>query len=310
MAALSSRDASLCAEQGLLHEFITNQLLPGIQEARRLRAVEDDDKEPYKSKYLAGDLLSSLAEQAAAIYGKLSASDADCGHIIAYCQLERGLVLLETDLTAEGQRALEQSLQYTWPTTLESYAAQQQACNALGGLWCSREEFDRSLHHLNMAAELYRTISTPQCSSSSSSMTLPAPAEPPRQAQDEQQEQPQLSSRGTSWVAILTDMSKVDTHYTATLYYMAQVYGHAGDKVQSASYCAATLNRQLKEGLCGGAGLCTSFCKGRVAASPTCGYSAVVASTLPRGMPSRQGSHNRMTAVASATPRMPAGVCE
>jgi hypothetical protein len=32
------------------------------------------------------------------------------------------------------------------------------------------------------------------------------------------------------------------------MFYMAQVYGLRGDKMQSASYCAATLNRQLKQG--------------------------------------------------------------
>ncbi len=39
-----------------------------------------------------------------------------------------------------------------------------------------------------------------------------------------------------------------EQRYTTTLFYLAQVHGQAGDKDKSALFCAATLNRQLREG--------------------------------------------------------------
>jgi hypothetical protein len=219
--------------------FIATKLLPAIYDGRKLRGTEDDESEPYKSKYACSDLLTSVEQQAAALAASQPDASTSLGQCIAYCQLERGLALLETDLVADGQRALEQALEFAWPPSLESYAAQQQAHNALGGLWCSREEFETSLKHLKTAAELYRKIKASLQDSSSSSA---------EEQQGQQQQEPTTGAMNNSWVAQLTDAAAAELHYTTTLYYLAQVHGHAGDKVLSASYCAATLNRQLKEG--------------------------------------------------------------
>jgi hypothetical protein len=223
-----------------LAEFIARKLLPAICDGRKLRATEDDESEPYKSKYACSDLLVSVEQQAAALAAIQPEASTTLGQCIAYCQLERGLALLETDLVADGQSALEQALEFAWPPSLESYTAQQQAHNALGGLWCSREEFETSLDHLKTATELYGEIKASLQDSSSSSNT--------EEQQGQQQQESATGSVHNSWVAQLTDAAAAEPHYTTTLYYLAQVHGHAGDKVLSASYCAATLNRQLKEG--------------------------------------------------------------
>jgi hypothetical protein len=228
-----------------LADFIATKLLPAVPKGRKLRATEDDESEPYKSKYACSDLLASVEEQAAALAAIQPEASTTLGHCIAYCQLERGLSLLETDLVADGQRALEQALEFSWPPSLESYAAQQQAHNALGGLWCSREEFDTSLEHLKTAAELHSKIKASLQDSSSAI----ADQQPGQQQQQQQQELELATGSVTdSWAAQITDAAAVELHYTTTLYYLAQVHGHAGDKVLSASYCAATLNRQASEG--------------------------------------------------------------
>lgn len=230
-------------------ELVCGEGIQTLKEARSLRDTEDSDSEPYKSKYASADLLRSLEEQLA----RCSDLDEANGHFvrqcIATCQLERGMVLLETDLTGEGQQAVEQGLAFSWPSNLASLSIQQQAYNALGGLWCSREEFDQSIKCLESAAQMYHGIQALLNTSSTegdSSLLPSAPA-----ADREIDSITTLSSQqdSTRWDNIITATAdQVEQQYTTTLYYMAQVYGYAGDKLRSASYCAATLNRQLRQG--------------------------------------------------------------
>eukprot|EP00878_Enallax_costatus_P016466 GHUV01017272.1.p1 GENE.GHUV01017272.1~~GHUV01017272.1.p1 ORF type:complete len:553 (+),score=189.00 GHUV01017272.1:136-1794(+) len=225
-------------------DFVVDTLLKGIKEARRLRAIIDEESEPYKSNYAAADMLQSLEEQTAAYLAAEPGCDDPIKQCIARCQLERGLVLLETDLTADGQKAVEQGLEHNWPATIPSYAILQQGSNALGGLWCGREEFDTSLRYLKAASDLYDKI---KALSSSSGNT---PADLSAVSANVAAETPELQNQlSRVWEeAFAADAEQVEQQYTTTLYYMAQVYGYAGDKLRSASYCAATLNRQLKEG--------------------------------------------------------------
>jgi hypothetical protein len=255
MAATGGQQVASATGSDPLFDFIRGKFVSNIIDARRLRATEDDDSEPYKSKYACSDLLASLEQQASALAAITPESSSILSHCIAYCRLERGLALLETDLIADGQHALEQALEFFWPPSLQSYAAQQQAHNALGGLWCSREEFDKSLQHLQTAAELYskmKAILQDSTSAGTAKQQQQEQQEPSsgqqEQSSGQQHGQPAPRSGTDSWVAKLTDVAAVEPHYTTTLYYLAQVHGHAGDKVLSASYCAATLNRQLKEG--------------------------------------------------------------
>lgn len=234
-----------------LQLLITKTLIPGIKEARRLRSLEDDEAEPYKSKYASADLLQSLEQQATRYLDTGSAHEAFVSQCIAQCQLERGMVLLETDLTADGQKALEQGLAYGWPTTKSSHAILQQGYNALGGLWCSREDFETSLKYLQTAAEVYDKIKAMHHSASAADdSNLSATVEPAADACHASANADECSVLAQhSWEeAFASDADHVEQHYTTTLYYLAQVYSYAGDRVRSASYCAATLNRQLREG--------------------------------------------------------------
>lgn len=224
----------------------SKQVLAGIREARRLRGVVDDKATPYASKYAAANALGALT----------AAADAAAQHeAAAHCRLERGLVLLETDLTGQGQAELEGALAFAWPASVAGLAAQQQGHNALGALCCSREQLDASLEHLRTAVQLYQQL---------------VPLLEQRAAADASQSSGSDGDgsgsgrrrRSASWADALVDASQVEAEHTSSLYYLAQVHGHAGDRAASASYCAATLNRQLKHGAVQGDGLAARACAG------------------------------------------------
>lgn len=227
-------------------EFVVGTFVKVLKEARRLRAIVDDESEPYKSKYASADMLQSLEQQTASHATAQAGCDDLIRQCVAMCQLERGLVLLETDLTAEGQKAVEQGLKHDWPATTTSHAIRQLGNNALGALWCGREDFDTSLQYLQTASDLYNKMKAQSSSSGSSSTEADLPAASVSASADVPEQQTQLS---TAWDEVFAaDAAQVERQYTTTLYFMAQVYGYAGDKLRSASYCAATLNRQLQEG--------------------------------------------------------------
>jgi hypothetical protein len=248
-----------------------------LKEARQLGSSPADESEPYKFRYAAADALKELQEQVQHARAKTPADggndEVQAAERVAWCKLERGLQLLETDLLSEGQKVLEQGLDYAWPGTVECLAIQLQAHNALASLWCERSENDAALQHLRSADDLYSRISTLQ------QAAQPGPAVEQQQAAKQQLQSGQLqqpadehaaaavgppaaatdtaaaegdaaspSASSSSWQSALIDADQVERDRTTTMFYMAQVYGLRGDKMQSASYCAATLNRQLKQG--------------------------------------------------------------
>jgi hypothetical protein len=253
---VSSADAIIAQQQPAAPDTITSMpVITTILEARRLAAQQDDEREPYKSKYAAADLLA-----AAACCGALPAAPAadastapSAGGLppspapapAARIKLERGLVLLETDLTGEGQVALEEGLACAWPADVESLEIQQQAHNALGSLWCERSKHATALQHLQAAAALYERIT---------SMQQQQQAEEAVDGTTTTTTTTGTTTTSSSWQAPLYDGAQVERSFTTTLFCLAQVHGQTGDKAASAAYSAATLNRQLKaqQGECGG----------------------------------------------------------
>jgi len=256
-----------------------DMLISSIQKARTTGSEFAGEHEPYKNKYAAADMLKQ-AEAEATSWGPMDNKAAD--EVIAWCKLERGLQLLDTDLLAEGQKALEEGLAYPWPSTLECLAIQLQAHNALAALWCERSENTTALEHLQAAADLHSHIKQQQLDSTQQEQdTTPgrldpgveqSPSQQQRQPTHQQEHTPQggavaletatatapprqqatpspASSSSGRWQTALIDAGQIERDHTTTLFYMAQVYGLMGDKMKSASYCAATLNRQLKQGM-------------------------------------------------------------
>jgi hypothetical protein len=267
----------VCTETPELFGYINR-----VSEGRLLGCTAADESEPFKNRYAAADMFKELQQELQQFKKGCSDGDSDiaqtAARISAWCQLERGLQLLETDLLAEGQRALEEGLSYAWPTTLSSLAIQLQAHNALASLWCDRSEHDTALSHLESAVQLHSKI-TPLLqglqqqaqSAAASGISIPQqmqdthlnqPQEPQESGQDHSPAalqsaasgagnaaaEPPCSASSSSWESVLVDADTVDRDHTTTLFYMAQVHGLKGNKLLSASYCAATLNRQLKQG--------------------------------------------------------------
>eukprot|EP00775_Hariotina_reticulata_P006308 gene6308-6543_t len=213
------------------------ELLCNILEARKLwKEGVVDDAEPYKTKYAAADLLLATKQQAGALLAGAANAAAEgslaVAECIACCTLERGIVLLETDLTSEGQQEIEKALQYPWQDTADAWALQQQAHNALAALWCDRGDITVSLQHLDAATELHAKIATSLQQTTS----------------DKDHGPPAVADSGECcWAAVLKYAADAEAQYATTLYYLAQVHGHAGNKESSAAYCAATLNKQLQQ---------------------------------------------------------------
>lgn len=255
-----------------------------LNESRHLGCTPADEHEPYKNRYAAADALKQLQEQ----LQQLGLGDGPSPHptslLIAWCKLEQGLQLLETDLLAEGQKALEEGLAFAWPDTVECLAIQLQAHNALASLWCERSENDTAIKHLQSATNLYNSICELQSKQQQQQQEEAGAVAPgalqqahaaaggqcqqqPAQHQDaaELAAAPTAAATDTPggpasspsaacssrWQSDLVDADQIERDRTTTLFYMAQVYGLMGNKMQSASYCAATLNRQLKQGVLG-----------------------------------------------------------
>lgn len=246
-------------------------IIAKIKEAKGLGDQEAEDSEPYKNRYAAALALQQLQEQLQPVCAD-DADASDKADLLAWCQAERGLQLLETDLLAEGQKELEDALSHGWPPALEFLAIQIKANNALAGLWCERSEHETALKHLQTAADLHcRASQLLDTQSASTTQVTQRQWQQPDAATDlpSQQQCPQLPAPDTvsesantvaqpvpstaaasshSWHAALCEACQLEEYHTTTLFYMAQVHGLMGNKEQSAAYCAATLNRQLKQG--------------------------------------------------------------
>jgi len=200
-----------------------------LNEVERLKAVPDDESQPYKSLYAAADVLGNLQQQASALLASSAGHECAMARHVALLALRRGLVLLETDLTHEGEHQIEAGLSHAWAADdLEGLVLRQAAANALGALYCERSAFERAQTHLQQAEELYAPI---------------------RARSDSTGAATQASSTGGAEAGCSADLlGRAEAQYTTTLFFRAQVHLHQGEGHASSLYCAATLNRQLQSG--------------------------------------------------------------
>ncbi|MEW5303813.1 MAG: hypothetical protein WDW36_006468 [Sanguina aurantia] len=216
-----------------------------------LLLVEDEEDTPYKSKYAAIDILQELIDQGDVISGQdVSRSGTACtaaGSDLAASEgpqhppptrvrleaaklrARRGIIMMDTDLRGDGEQCLLQAL-----PVLESAPTQitevQECWNTLGALHSSRGSFDVAIVWLHKAEALYEAERTHgQQGQSSLAPTIGAGSPPAPSA-------PQ------------PDVIKLEAQYTSTVFFLAQVHSHAGNKDSSALYCAKTLQRQLDSG--------------------------------------------------------------
>ncbi|GLI71317.1 hypothetical protein VaNZ11_016476, partial [Volvox africanus] len=158
---------------------------------------EEDEAEPYKNKYEAVDLLKNLLGEraisadepapSAESSGNESSSVASSsvqqkfasGSPVAGCsssavlstsrpleaelaeaavRIRCGLILLETDLLADGQSSIEAGLQPLEKNPEDYLAWLIESYNALGALYSDRGDLSVALEWLQRAEELYRRM--------------------------------------------------------------------------------------------------------------------------------------------------------
>ncbi|GIL62528.1 hypothetical protein Vafri_16739, partial [Volvox africanus] len=169
----------------------------GIRQAYSISCREEDEAEPYKNKYEAVDLLrkllgeraisadepapsaensedksSSVAASSAQHNSDIGSPDAVCSSSAvlstsrpseaelgeAAVRIRCGLILLETDLLADGQSSIEAGLQ-PLEKDPEAYLAWLiESYNALGALYSDRGDLPVALEWLQRAEELYRRV--------------------------------------------------------------------------------------------------------------------------------------------------------
>ncbi len=112
-------------------------LIPGaLREAEAVRKgeVETDESQPYRAHYAIADRLNELYDEISAheqaVDGPVTGDGADMAqaahHAAAWLLVERGLVLLDTDLLSEGEACVSSALMHKWPQTPASWLAQAQ----------------------------------------------------------------------------------------------------------------------------------------------------------------------------------------
>jgi len=240
-----------------------NHLDQLLQEAKRIASQEEDEERPYDHKYAAADLLKEeLARLESHEHGKEPTLDQDQAstspsgstdeHDVALrskalLQSRIGLILLETDLLAEGQQALESALPWLEQHQDHHLALLLECLNAMGALCSGRAELDDALTWLSKSEAVYskhrgrwgRAASAHRQQQGDASASAAAAATAAGGSSSAADDSAATSSSSRTW-------DDVETNFTSTLFYMAQVHGHAMRKSESAIYCAATLQRQLQ----------------------------------------------------------------
>ena len=193
----------------------------------QLLIAQESESEPFKNKYSAAEQLCQCKAMVEGDTGT-EITPTEKSLICAILDCRRGLTLLETDLLSDAETALESglaSLKHLSSDSDADYTALiLEGSNGLAALWCNRDEFDKAKGFLDTANEMYSA-----CQGCTDSCAVP-------------------DHLGGDDAA--TFAAKVEEQHTLTLFYLAQVYGHLGDKDKSAEFCGATLIRQLRTGGC------------------------------------------------------------
>lgn len=156
--------------------FAEGELKGGIRSARALADSALNESAPYDHLYRSEELLKSLEQRCGGRRGSgEAAASADGGAAASVdastaptsstpffercarrLRLERGLLLVQTDLLARGDALLSAALEEDEPCAGLPAAAAVRGRNALGALWCDRGDADAALLHLGKAEAQYK----------------------------------------------------------------------------------------------------------------------------------------------------------
>ena len=185
----------------------------------------DDEKEPYKTKYAAIEILKTVHDSLADLNDSQEENNQTA--LFAVVCLNLGILYIETDELKTGEDFLMTCISNLSKTqiTPEKVLPMISALNQLGILWSQRDQISIAKTFLERAERVYKDfkISHPNTEPISFSNLL-----------------------DLKHMEKLTPSEILEKLHTLTLYYLAQVYGSLEDYFKSAIYCHMTLNRQLE----------------------------------------------------------------
>lgn len=205
--------------------------------AAALSAAENDESEPYKTKYEAQRILTNycaIAEVALAAGGETRTAVED---VLAQARLIRGVIHIQTEENSAGEASLLQGVEWVKERLLgellgsadapvvaivEASCTAVEGCNYLALIYSGWDEPGRSLKYLRLAKAVFSAAARRLRSVSSDASDPSSP----------------LSAAART----------LDSLYTHVLFYYAQIYGKLGATAVAAGYIEQTLLRQLREG--------------------------------------------------------------
>ncbi|KAJ3300422.1 hypothetical protein HDU76_006086 [Blyttiomyces sp. JEL0837] len=182
---------------------------------------------PFQSKYKARSILVQLREQVEKITTTDSDQETEKMIILSILDFHRGVNHANTEEATQGERLLSASLRQLRPLGLKpSYvAATVDALNQIGILWSDWNEHRKAVTFFEEARDTYQQYK---------SIALQPPMPDPLDWETCSQ-----MTEADRWEAL-------ETLYTYSSYYLAQVYGALKLADKSAENCLLTLQRQLK----------------------------------------------------------------
>lgn len=197
---------------GALGRYLDNDIKDVVTKYDKLWEVEDEEENPYKSKYEARVLLESAVKDIKRLLGETSEGDeAHRGReMLARLRLFLGknYYFCEEVPMAEKffNRSLEQYMRSPLRLEPEHFVHIQDVFNQLGMLWCNRQGHGQGMNYLRRAQIMFEKR-----------------PDSVRQACEQ----------------------KAADNYTLTMFYLAQAYGALRKPGLSARFCAETMSQQL-----------------------------------------------------------------
>lgn len=193
---------------------------------------QDPESEPYKSKYAARELFTSIKSDLKRIQEEEECENENndpskLKFLLAALDHYIGVVSIDTEELATGEEHLTACLDNLRGSEMrpECVLTALSSMNLLGVLYSKRDEPEKSRTFLERAEGSYVKYML-DCKKAPYAMRDLFVAE--------RGERPEAN------------YAKLESAYTHTLYYLAQVYGNVGEFDRAACYCHATLKRQLE----------------------------------------------------------------
>eukprot|EP00931_Biecheleriopsis_adriatica_P104369 TRINITY_DN79050_c0_g1_i1.p1 TRINITY_DN79050_c0_g1~~TRINITY_DN79050_c0_g1_i1.p1 ORF type:complete len:702 (+),score=166.97 TRINITY_DN79050_c0_g1_i1:48-2153(+) len=198
---------------GKLDAYLAKDFQATIEKYDELWEVEDPEEQPYRSKYVAREMLEITVKQVEQlIEDEVNQDAADRGRELLarlFLFLGKNLYFCEEVPQAEKYfiRSLERYLRSPLRLSPEPFCFIQDVFNQLGMLWCNRGGHREGMNFLRRAQVMY--VNRPQ--------TVREVCE-----------------------------ARCENNYTMTMFYLAQAYGALQKPALSARFCAETMSRQLE----------------------------------------------------------------